>query len=364
MKVFYILALFLGLGTGALAQNAAKLPDWRDIKRALPPEWYGSEQAASIADTLIKYQMTCGGWIKNQNWSGKIKYDEIYNAQHSGFGATIDNGATVSELKFLARVYASTKRNDIREAFVKGLNYLMAMQYANGGFPQVYPARPTEKGKTHYSAHITYNDNAIYHVLRLFKNICDDKEPYKSLEIDRKTKDKLKKQFDKGIACILKCQIKVGGKPSVWCQQHDEKTLAPIGARSYELASLTGAGETVYIIRLLMSIKKPSKEVIYSIECAIDWLKSHAIKDTDVEYFKNSDGMSDCRQKTAKGAPLLWARFYDLETGQPYVCDRDGVKKNDMSEIGYERRNGYRWYGRSPQMVLDNYDKWKEELGK
>ena len=74
MKVFYILALFLGLGTGALAQNAAKLPDWRDIKRALPPEWYGSEQAASIADTLIKYQMTCGGWIKNQNWSGKIKY--------------------------------------------------------------------------------------------------------------------------------------------------------------------------------------------------------------------------------------------------------------------------------------------------
>ena len=67
------------------------------------------------------------------------------------------------------------------------------MQYANGGFPQVYPAQPKSNGKAHYSAHITYNDNAIYHVLRLFKNICDDKEPYKSLEIDQKTKDKLKK---------------------------------------------------------------------------------------------------------------------------------------------------------------------------
>ena len=60
MKVFYILALLLGFGTGALAQNAAKQPDWKDIKRTMPPEWYGSEQAASVADTLIKYQMECG----------------------------------------------------------------------------------------------------------------------------------------------------------------------------------------------------------------------------------------------------------------------------------------------------------------
>jgi len=55
----------------------------------------------------------------------------------------------------------------------------------------------------------------------------------------------------------------------------------------------------------------------------------------------------------------MWARFYDLETGEPYVCDRDGIKKKSLEEIGYERRNGYSWYTDDPNDLFKKYPEWK-----
>ena len=59
-----------------------------------------------------------------------------------------------------------------------------------------------------------------------------------------------------------------------------------------------------------------------------------------------------------------WARFYDLETNRPFFCDRDGIKKYDISEIGHERRNGYSWYNKDGSKVLKRYEKWKKEQNK
>ena len=63
-------------------------------------------------------------------------------------------------------------------------------------------------------------------------------------------------------------------------------------------------------------------------------------------------------------APPLWARFYELETGKPFFCDRDGVKKYSLAEIGAERRNGYSWYTNGPEKVLGKYGEWARENGK
>jgi Pectic acid lyase len=57
-----------------------------------------------------------------------------------------------------------------------------------------------------------------------------------------------------------------------------------------------------------------------------------------------------------------WARFYEIETNTPIFADRDGVKKYDLAKIGYERRNGYAWYGTWPQRLLEKeYPAWKEK---
>jgi PelA/Pel-15E family pectate lyase len=58
-----------------------------------------------------------------------------------------------------------------------------------------------------------------------------------------------------------------------------------------------------------------------------------------------------------ESASPLWARFYEIETNRPFFCDRDGVRKYDLKDIGSERRNGYGWYsdrGRSlPELVAN-----------
>ena len=60
---------------------------------------------------------------------------------------------------------------------------------------------------------------------------------------------------------------------------------------------------------------------------------------------------------------VLWARFYELDTNRPFFCDRDGIKKYDVSQIGHERRTGYSWYNNDGRYVLARYKMWKREMG-
>ncbi|MCL1607556.1 MULTISPECIES: pectate lyase [Mediterranea] len=162
--------------------------------------------------------------------------------------------------------------------------------------------------------------------------------------------------FDKGIGCILKTQIRVDGKPTVWCAQHDEHTFAPAPARAYELASFSGA-ESASIVALLMSIPHPSPEIVAAVKGAVAWFETYAVKDIRVERVPDGSPKGDARVVSAPGN-VLWARFYDLETGKPFFCGRDGVKHATLAEIEKERRGGYSWYTNAPQRVLDRYAKW------
>lgn len=162
--------------------------------------------------------------------------------------------------------------------------------------------------------------------------------------------------FDKGIGCILKTQIRVDGKPTVWCAQHDEHTFAPAPARAYELASFSGA-ESASIVALLMSIPHPSPEIVAAVKGAVAWFETHAVKDIRVERVPDGSPKGDARVVSAPGN-VLWARFYDLETGKPFFCGRDGVKHATLAEVEKERRGGYSWYTNAPQRVLDRYAKW------
>ena len=160
------------------------------------------------------------------------------------------------------------------------------------------------------------------------------------MQVNSQTKAKAQKAFDKGVECILKSQIIVNGEPTVWCAQHDAVTLAPTHARKYELASYSGS-ESVGIVLLLMDIENPSKEIIASVKGAIKWFENHKIEGIKLEQETDKDGKPNIIVVNDTTAPPKWARFYDLETGKPYFCDRDGIKKNTLADIGYERRNGY-----------------------
>jgi pectinesterase len=326
---------------------------WKYVATQMPEDWYGSEESKSVAENVLLYQRDAGGWPKNisihnpltEAEKAKVNDDKGLN------DAIFDNSATTTEMKFLARMYNKTNNLTYKTSFNYGLKFILDAQYKNGGWPMFYPLR---KG---YYTHITFNDNAIVNILEILRDSGEKSSLYSSITTVEYI-DKSKEAYKKGIDCILKTQIMVNGKPTVWCAQHDEYTLLPAKARSYELPSFSG-GESTGIIKLLMEIPEPSQAIINSVNGAIEWLEKHRIKNTRWESFTNSDGLKDRKIVSDPKAGDMWARFYDLDTELPYVCDRDGIKKKTLEEIGYERRNGYSWYTTDPQEVIDKYPAWK-----
>lgn len=57
----------------------------------------------------------------------------------------------------------------------------------------------------------------------------------------------------------------------------------------------------------------------------------------------------------------IWARFYDLDNCLPFVCDRDGIPKRNLDEIGSERRNGYSWCNERPAALYGLYEEWTDK---
>jgi len=333
---------------------------WHAVATRMPAEWYGSAEAKTVAENVLIAQKEIGGWEKNKPYHHALTESEKkqYLKDKKEIGATFDNGSTITELKFLANIYSQTKEERYKQAFEKGLNYIFISQYENGGWPQFFPVR---KGSASYSGHITYNDNAMVNTMQFLKEIYSDDKAFSALDLKTDVKTKAQKAFDKGVACILKTQIVVNGKPTVWCAQHDEVTLDPANARSYELASFSGA-ESVGIVLLLMELNHPSKEIIASVEGAVKWFETHKIEGIRLNSFVNNDGLKDRGVVKDKSAPTLWARFYDLETEKPYFCDRDGIRKETFAEIGHERRNGYSWFTTAPERLLKKYPEWKKNL--
>ena len=178
-----------------------------------------------------------------------------------------------------------------------------------------------------------------------------------TLAIDGKSGvKKAETSVERAIPKILKTQVIVGGKKTVWAAQYDEKTLKPAAARVFEPVALS-AGESVGIVRFLMLDSKPSPEIVDSVESAVKWFQAHSVKGLRWER-KNGEN----RAIADKVAPPIWARFYQIETMKPIFIGRDGVIKYDVMQIEAERRNGYAWYVESPRELLDDYPKWKEKI--
>ena len=337
--------------TNIQAQKLDK--SWRAITHKEETKWFSSQEAKNIADNVLLYQRDIGGWPKNTPMQKPLTGEEkqkLLELKKSTEDVTTDNGATIQEMLFLSKMYRQVQDNRYKEAFLLGLNYILEAQYENGGWPQFYPLR---KG---YYTHITYNDDSMVNILKLLKALKDNSGFY-SIIPTKETINKIEEAFNKGVDCILKTQYKQNGVLTSWCAQHDEVTLEPAKARAYELPSLSGK-ESAQIVLLLMSIENPSDEVKNAITHAVKWFEDVKITGIDVKRtFGNRKIISKEVVKDENAAPL-WARFMELDDNTPFFCDRDGIKKATLAEIGEERRNGYAWYSRDPQELLDKYPDW------
>ena len=379
MKSFPIyIFLFLSLPVFSQQQLSIDTNDfrdaahhWYDIKdktNTINPRpgrpVYAATEIAGIADNILLYQKSNGGWPKNYDMQAILspeQQDSLVRAKDQ-LHTTFDNGSTYAQITYLAKAYRIIKNERYKTALLKGLDYILAAQYDNGGWPQYYPL------EKNYSRYITFNDDAYIGVMKVLKNISDNKPEYAFL--DNSYRDKMIRSYHKGLDCILRMQINDAGKPTAWCQQHNEITLEPAWARKFEPPAICN-GESVGIVLLLMSIDEPSEKIRNAIENAVAWFEESKIYDTKVVTVDAPQMITDYTVSrhdkiviNSKGAAPVWTRYYELQTHRPVFCNRDSKVVYSLAEVDRERRDGYAWYTYEPQKVLDRYVAWKKGLEK
>ena len=354
MKRLLSLTLFALFGPLAVvaAENAPLA--WNRSLLREKPEWFASPPGRAAVDNVLRYQSAEGGWPKNTNLLAPATAEALAEIQRGGKANTIDNQATTLPLRFLAAAAAETGDARSRAAVERGLDYLFASQYSNGGFPQFFPLR---KG---YYTRITFNDGAMVNVLELLRDVAEARAPFDVIDAPRHTR--AAQAVARGLDCIRRTQIKQDGRLTAWCAQHDEHTLAPAWARAYEPPSLSGA-ESVGIVRFLMSVEKPSPEIVAAIEGAVAWFRAVPITGRRVKSVPKPGSKADAVLVDDPAAPPLWARFYELGTNRPLYMDRDSKPLYDFALVSYERRSGYGYHTTSPADLLNrDYPAWRARL--
>jgi len=334
-----------------------------------PARWYGGAEARHIADTIVSFQTPAGGWSKNQNRAGPprlpgqryandaetmVQDPSNFDAPYDRFWTfvgTMDNDATTEEMRFLTRVAQAlpgAAGEPYRESVIKGVRYLLAAQYPNGGWPQNWPL----EGGFHDG--ITFNDNAMARVSMLLEDVAED-------DVYDFVPGLLRRQsaaaVTKAVELILAAQVKRDGKLLGWPQQIDPLSLEPISARNYEPRSIA-SGETTDILMFLMRQKSPSPQVRQAVEGGIAWLKSAAVYDHAWE--RTPQGRKFFPRK---GEGPLWSRNYDVVSGQPIFGDKDRSIHDDVNNISEGRRNGYNWWVPNPKQALQAYERWPGRAG-
>ncbi len=328
--------------------------------------WYGQPDGRRIADIIVSFQTPAGGWSKNLDMTSSNRApgeafapdnnslfiatndnDTPWDA-HWNYVGTFDNDATITQLRFLARTVTATGAESgasYRAAFLRGLDYIFAAQYPNGGWPQVWPL---EGG---YHDTITINDDAMLNVLTLLRYVADGTNEFAFVPAE--TRAQAEASFQRGLDCLLACQIVVDGRRTVWCQQHDALTLQSASARNYEMPALT-SGESAHIVLFLMQLPHPGSNVFVAVRAAVAWFD--ATRMNNVAF--RGTGAVGRMLVPAPGTGPIWSRYYEIGTDRPIFGDRDKSIHDNVNEISRERRKGYSWFNDNPKRVLEHFRRW------
>ena len=325
---------------GAPEMRRAPYAHGFEITAAMTPAWLASDSGRRLAEVVLSYQAPNGGWSKHVDYSrsprqpGESWFGESTKWQ---WISTIDNGATTAQLRFLALANAAKPDAAYRAAFLRGVEYLLAAQAPNGCWPQVWPLEGS------YHDAITYNDDATVNAAMLLREVGSGAFPFVPTGVRRRATAAVPRVVD----CMVKTQVVVNGTPTIWAQQHDPLTFAPVSARSYEMVSLASR-ESAGIVAFLMALPSPDARVVAAVHHAVDWFKGNEIFGYVYVPYARRD---------SAGAGPLWARMSEIGTNRPVFSNREGIRLYDYEQLT-DRKQGYAWYSYEPAAVLKEYEGW------
>jgi PelA/Pel-15E family pectate lyase len=312
-----------------------------EITDRMTPEWFASDSARVITDNLLSFQAPNGGWSKHVNYrAGPRAKGQSYFGESTSWQwiSTFDNSSTTEQMLFLVARDSVSPDPRYKEAYRRGLRYILSSQFPNGCWPQVWPL----EGGYHDAA--TFNDDVVTKILTILEDAVNDRPAF----LTAAEKDQARAAVDRALDCVIAAQVVVDGKPTAWGQQHDPLTLQPVAARSYELVSLT-AQESANLMRVLIKHRPQSPRLANAIHAAAAWLKATQIYGYTYDF--------QAGRKDAPGEGPLWARMYEIGTNRPIFSDRNGIKLYDWNLLK-DRRTGYAWYTYAPVLALRQYENW------
>ncbi len=339
---------------------------WYDIKdeaREIEPlpgqPRYDARDITRIADNILLYQKKNGGWPKNYDMRAILTdaQKQILAQKKHGRSTTFDNGATHSHVRYLAAAYETTRDVRYRDACLRGIDFILKAQLANGGWQQFFP------DSSGYRGYITFNDGAMIGVMKVLQRIVEGKPEFAFVDAARR--NKAHTAYKQGVKCILRCQIKDAHGLTAWCQQHDSHDFRPRPARTFEPVAIAGM-ESVDIVLFLMSLPEPTADVVNAVQGAVKWYNRSRIQGVRVREvraprarYMYHETESDRILVTDPGAPTLWARYYQIRSNVPIFCNRDGKPVYSLAEVDRERRTGYGWYTAAPAEIFEKYPVWQ-----
>ena len=338
--------------------SSLRAPSGGDFK--LPAKmdnvWYARKEAKQLADTVLSFQTPTGGWSKHTGYSKGARQPGMQWTSQNEPGhkphyvATFDNRSTTEEMYFLAAIWHAAKEGKYQVGFIKGLNFILAAQYPNGGWPQVYPLEGS------YHDNITFNDDAMTRILELLQAIKRN-EPYYTFLSESQRREAIA-AFEAGVRCVMRIQVIQDGKRTGWCAQYDPLTFQPAAARNMEPVAISGL-ESARILGFLMTITNPSPDLVASIEGGLNWLERARITGLN----KTKVNGKTIYEANPLSKEVYWARFYDLTNGQPIFPGRDGIIYKTYAEMSARNKLGYDYLSTLPGSVVNNAQKkWRKTL--
>jgi len=338
--------------------------DIRDEEREIDPlpdqPRYARDKIEQIADNILLYQKSNGGWPKNYDVRAILTSEQKrkLTATKNSRETTFDNGATHTHVQYLAEAFAKTRKDRFKEACLRGIEFILKAQLPNGGWQQFSP------DTSGYRRYITFNDGAMIGVMDVLERIAEGRPEY--FFVDPARREKARQALAKGVQCILRCQINDGAGLTAWCQQHDNHTFVPRPARNFEPVAITGL-ESTDIVLFLMSLPSPSPEVIAAVQSAVKWFDRSRIHGVRVKVMHARHAQyayhaTDIDRVLVADptAPPLWARYYEIGTNIPLFCNRDRNLVYSLAEVERERRTGYGWYTEAPAAIFEKYPAWQQ----
>jgi hypothetical protein len=264
------------------------------------------DAATETAEALIYGQLQSGGWTNCIDFNPQGRVARYRNGRGGGKNySSLDDGQTQSAIRLLAHVDKALgfENKNIHESALLALDSLLAAQFPNGAFPQVWtgPAGRQNIVKARYPDYDWRTEGRIKNYWDMY-TLNDDVPGYTAQVLTDADKIYHEEKYQAALSRLgdFLLLAQMPDPQPAWAQQYDYE-MHPIWARQFEPPAIAG-DESQEVIETLMEIycATGDRKYLDPIPAALKYLRDSLLPDGRL------------------------ARFYELRTNRPLYMSRRG----------------------------------------